>query len=126
MNQRWQREMTMEQAVDVPLGQLLMDRAVISESDLQRALQWQADHGHQHLIGEVLQRLDLATEEDVASALAESFGVPFISSVAKTADPAVIELLPRSFIEEHRVLPLFLIRGVLTVAVEEPSNLLKL
>jgi type IV pilus assembly protein PilB len=65
----------------------------------------------------------MASEEEVVRTLAESYGVPFISHVAKTADPAVIELLTRAFIEEHRVLPLFLVRGVLTVAVIEPSNL---
>ena len=39
------------------------------------------------------------------------------------ADPKVVEVLPREFVEEHRVLPLFLVRGVLTVAVAEPANL---
>ncbi len=123
MTGKWQYDMTTDLVTDVPLGQLLVQRGVITEPDLERALAWQAEHGHQHLLGEVIQRLELATEEDVVRSLAESYGVPFVSSVAKTADPAVIELLSRAFIEEHRVLPLFLVRGVLTVAVIEPSNL---
>ncbi|MDG2478085.1 MAG: GspE/PulE family protein [Phycisphaerales bacterium] len=110
-------------ATEMPLGQLLVDRNVITNSDLDLALKWQADHDNQHLLGEVVQRLDLASEEDVVRTLAESYGVPFLSRVAKTADPTVIEVLSRKFIEEHRVLPLFLVRGVLTVAVIEPSNL---
>ncbi|MBT5381611.1 MAG: Flp pilus assembly complex ATPase component TadA, partial [Phycisphaerae bacterium] len=110
-------------ATEMPLGQLLIDRNVITNSDLDLALKWQADHDNQHLLGEVIQRLDLASEEDVVRILAESYGVPFLSQVAKTADPTVIEVLSRTFIEEHRVLPLFLVRGVLTVAVIEPSNL---
>ena len=110
-------------ATDMPLGQLLVDRGLITEHDLERALQWQTEHEHQHLLGEVIQRLELASEEDVVRTLAESYGVPFVSHVARTADPTVIEVLSRKFIEEHRVLPLFLVRGVLTVAVIEPSNL---
>ena len=110
-------------ATDMPLGQLLVDRGLISEVDLERALQWQSDNDHQHLLGEVVQRLELASEEDVVRTLAESYGVPFVSHVARTADPTIIEVLNRKFIEEHRVLPLFLVRGVLTVAVIEPSNL---
>lgn len=123
MIERWESDITLDLATDVPLGQLLIDRGLITESDLDRALAWQSDHGHQNLLGEVIQRLEMASEEEVVRTLAESYGVPFVSHVAKTADPAVIELLTRTFIEEHRVLPLFLVRGVLTVAVIEPSNL---
>jgi len=123
MNSQWSGDPYLELATDVPLGQLLIDRGVLSSDELDRALEWQKDHGHQHLLGEVLQRLDLACEDDIVRALADSHGVPFVAHVAKTADPAVIDLLTREFIEEHRVLPLFLVRGVLTVAVIEPSNL---
>jgi len=123
MIDHWKQDDGGNVATDMPLGQLLIDRGLISEDDLERALQWQAEHEHQHLLGEVLQRLEMASEEDVVRTLAESYGVPFVSQVAKTADPTVIEVLNRKFIEEHRVLPLFLVRGVLTVAVIEPSNL---
>ena len=123
MIERWNTQTPFDLVSDVPLGQMLVDRGVISEPDLERALQWQSDHGNQYLIGEVIQRLELASETDVVRTLAESYGVPFVDAVARTADPAVIEVLPRAFIEEHRVLPLFLVRGILTVAVIEPSNL---
>jgi type IV pilus assembly protein PilB len=55
--------------------------------------------------------------------LAEGYGLPFVTHTAKIADPKIVELLPRDFLEEHNVLPLFLVRGVLTVAVSEPANL---
>ncbi|MCH2140583.1 MAG: GspE/PulE family protein [Phycisphaerales bacterium] len=119
----WKHDTCLEFGTGAPLGQLLIDQGIISEEELDRALEWQKDHGHQQLLGEVLHRLEIASEEDIIRVLAESQGVPFISQVAKTADPAVIDLLSREFIEEHRVLPLFLVRGVLTVAVMEPSNL---
>lgn len=38
-------------------------------------------------------------------------------------DPAVVDILPREYIEQNLVLPLFLVRGVLTIALSEPSNL---
>lgn len=123
MIDHWKNNMTPTLATEMPLGQLLVGRGVITESELDLALQWQAEHDNQYLLGEVVQRLELASEEDVVRTIAESYGVPFLASVAKTADPTVIELLSRKFIEEHQVLPLFLVRGVLTVAVIEPSNL---
>jgi type IV pilus assembly protein PilB len=123
MIDHWKNNITPTLATEMPLGQLLVGRGVITESELDLALQWQTEHDNQYLLGEVVQRLELASEEDVVRTIAESYGVPFLASVAKTSDPTVIELLSRKFIEEHQVLPLFLVRGVLTVAVIEPSNL---
>ena len=37
-------------------------------------------------------------------------------------DVKALEILPRDFIEEHIVLPLFQVYDVLTVAVNEPTN----
>jgi type IV pilus assembly protein PilB len=37
-------------------------------------------------------------------------------------DPKVIGILPKDFLEKHQVLPLFLVEGMLTVAVSEPAN----
>ena len=42
---------------------------------------------------------------------------------ARTADPASLEKLPREFVEEHCVLPLFHVRDTLTVAVADPADL---
>ncbi len=123
MSDRWAQG-NIDMVTEVPLGQLLVDRGIISVADLERALDWQREHDNAHLLGEVVQRLEMASEDDVVETLAESYGVPFVRHVARTADPTVIDLLPRELIEEHRVLPLFLVRGVLTVAVVEPSNLI--
>ncbi|MCG8507729.1 MAG: GspE/PulE family protein, partial [Rhodospirillales bacterium] len=37
-------------------------------------------------------------------------------------DPAVLEILPREYLEEQTILPMFLVSGRLTLAVAEPSN----
>ena len=75
------------------------------------------------MLGEVLQQLGLVSESDVLDVIAEGYGVPFVEGVARVADPRSLDALPREFIEEHRVLPLFLVRNTLTVAVSEPANL---
>jgi len=105
------------------LGELLIARGAITENQLEQALDHQRQKGHKKLLGEVLVELNFVNEQEVLEVLAECFGVPFITQTAKIADPKVVELLPREFVAEHKVLPLFLIRGVLTVAVSEPANL---
>ena len=67
--------------------------------------------------------LGYVDESTVLEALAGAYDIPFVCDTARLADPRVIEELPRDFLEEHGVLPLFLINGMLTVAVSEPANL---
>ena len=62
------------------------------------------------LIGEVLVELGYVDDSGVLETLAEAYGIPFASDTARLADPKVIEVLPRDFLEEHGVLPMFLVR----------------
>jgi type IV pilus assembly protein PilB len=107
----------------LPLGELLVQRGILTSDELERALAHQSDQKHRSLLGEVLVELGYASEQQVMEVLAEGYGVPCVEQVARVADPRIIEILPRDFIEEHKVLPLFLVRSTLTVAVAEPSNL---
>ncbi|MDG1899986.1 MAG: ATPase, T2SS/T4P/T4SS family [Phycisphaerales bacterium] len=106
-----------------PLGELLISRGVLTEEQLGHALEHQSQHDHRSLLGEVLIELGFASDQQVMEVLAEGYGIPCVEQVARVADARIIEVLPREFIEEHKVLPLFLVRSVLTVAVSEPSNL---
>ncbi len=107
----------------MPLGDLLIHKGVMNQAQLEDALEEQRRSGHTKLLGEVIVDLGFATNEQVMEALAEGYGVPFARISARIADPRVTEALPRDFIESHCVLPLFLIDGVMTVAVTEPANL---
>jgi len=107
----------------MPLGELCVARGLLTADQLQQALDHQAEKGHKRLIGEVLVELGMLSEQQVMSVLAEEYGLPFVSNTARIADPKVVELLPREFLEEHKALPMFLVRDVLTVAVSEPTNL---
>lgn len=105
------------------LGEMLLERGLLTEEQLKQALAGQGQGGHRKLLGEVLVEMGYVTEDQVLSVLAEAYGVPYAKVSPKLADPKVIETLPREFLETHGVLPLFLVRGRLTVAVAEPANL---
>ncbi len=105
-----------------PLGQLLLSRGLVTPEQLQRALEEQRRSNHQKLLGEVLVELRLCTEDQVTEVLAEAYGVPYARITPRIADPKVIAVLPKEFLEKHQVLPLFLVDGMLTVAVAEPTN----
>lgn len=106
----------------VRIGDLLLERGLISAEQLQHALDHQKSIGHKKLLGEILVELKYVNEEQVMEVLAGAYGVPFARVSPKIADPKVIEVLPRDFLEKNCVMPLFLVQGKLTVAVHEPSN----
>jgi len=104
------------------LGQVLLGRQIVTAEQIEEALSQQRDSGHKKLLGALLVEMGFCTENQIASALAEAYSVPYAPVSPKLCDPGVVELLPRDFLEEHAVLPLFKVRGVLTVALSEPSN----
>jgi type IV pilus assembly protein PilB len=104
------------------LGQLLLARGVATEEQIDKALTEQKEKGHRKLIGELLIEMGYCTENQIASALAQAYGVPYAQVGPKICDPKAMEILPRDFLEEHIVLPLFKVHNTLTVAVSEPTN----
>jgi type IV pilus assembly protein PilB len=105
-----------------PLGQMLIDKGIIQVEQLERALGEQKKNNHQKLLGELLVEMHFCTEDQITESLAQGYGVPYARISPKIADPKIISVLPREFLEKHQVLPLFLVEGILTVAVPEPAN----
>jgi len=105
------------------LGSLLIDRGYLTPDDLQSALDRQKQEGRKKLLGEMLVELGYCTEDQVVECLAWEYGVPYAKLDARMFDPKIVDVLPREYIEKNLVMPLYLVRGVLTVAVSEPSNL---
>jgi type IV pilus assembly protein PilB len=123
MNEAFDTDLTYEASTRLRLGDMLVERGIITDVQLEQALEHQRQRGHRRLIGEVLVELNFAAENQILAVLAEGYGIPFVQNSTRIADPRVVEILPRDFIEEHKVLPLFLVRDVLTIAVSEPANL---
>ncbi len=104
------------------LGYVLQSRGVVTPEQIEIALAEQQQSGHHKLLGELLVEMEFCSENQIASALAEAYQVPYAQVTPKICDPAVVEILPREFLEEHIVLPMFKVYDCLTVAVSEPSN----
>src|SRR5947199_157889 len=105
-----------------PLGQLLLNKGLIKPEDLERALEEQKRSNHQKLLGEVLVEMGFCSEDQITESLAQAYGVPYARVSPRIADPKVIASLPKEFLEKHQVLPLFLVEGILTVAIPEPGD----
>ena len=104
------------------VGQILVAKGVLTSEQIELAVEEQKRRKHRKLLGKILVELDMATEDQVVEALAEAYNVPYAKLSPRLADPKVVQILTREFLERHAVLPLFKVHAVLTVAVSEPSN----
>jgi len=107
------------------LGNALVERGYLTGEALSQALDYQRTHGGANgkLLGEILVELALCTDDHVVECLAAEYRLPHAKLDARLVDTKVVELLPREFIEQNLVLPLFAVHGKLTLAISEPSNL---
>lgn len=103
------------------LGQRLLGDNLVSAEDLSKALELQAKRGLK--LGETLLEMGVATEDDLLPHIAAQIGLPALRLREGLIDPVVVQTLERSFCEKHGVLALFNVRGVLTVALDDPSDL---
>lgn len=109
-------------AVPARMGELLIERGYLQLDQLRAALERQHENGKAKLLGETLVDLGCCTEDQIIECLAAEYDVPYAKLEQRLFDPKVIDLIDRQYIEKNLVLPLFCIRGVLTIAVSEPTN----
>jgi len=103
------------------LGDLLIQRGVLTPQQLDRALELQRQE--KGLLGEVLLRMGVVRQTDLGRALAEQHGVPFVALEDERIDPQVAMLVPESFCREHVVVPYRVEGAMLHVAMVQPDDL---
>lgn len=103
------------------LGERLVEMGVVSDAQMQEAIQIQAETGKR--LGSIILEKEWATEENVYRALAVQLDVPFIDLKVGLYDPATVAELEKSIAERLKVVPLFLVRDVLTLATVDPQDM---
>ncbi|WP_460445636.1 ATPase, T2SS/T4P/T4SS family [Angustibacter aerolatus] len=108
------------------LGEVLTDEQLLTEAQLQHALQVQgATDGPRKRLGIVVAELGYATEREVAEALAQHLGLEAVDLSRVVPAPDVVRLLPRAVADRTGVLVLDrLANGALLVATSDPTNVL--
>ncbi len=105
------------------LGEILRDEGLISEEQIQQALERQKREKELR-IGEILVAMGAVTAEDVAKAIWQQRQIPYVDLDSYAVDPSVIELVPEKIARAYLALPLFKIGNALTVAMADPLNLI--
>ena len=112
--------MVMRRAISKQLGELLVERGVIAQQQLDHALSTQKARGG--LLGQVLVELGFATEEQIAQAITAQYGFPYLPLESVEIDQSVIELIPEQVARQYCLIPIDRIGKGLTIAMANPLN----
>ena len=102
------------------LGELLVERKVITTEQLQTALNIQKAKGG--LLGQILVSLGFATEEAVAQAVTAQYGFPYLPLKNYAIDPELLRLIPENVARQYCLVPVDHIGDTLTIAMADPLD----
>jgi len=102
------------------LGELLIKDNLISQDQLEEALQYQQSHGGR--LGSILIQLGYVQDDDITAVLSKQYGVPSINLAYFEIDPSVIKLIPVETAQKYLVIPLSRVGSTLTIATADPTN----
>jgi general secretion pathway protein E len=102
------------------LGEILIERRLLSEDDLERALELQSERGDK--LGKILVDLGFVAHREVLSALSAQLDVPLITLDGPPAASPEIEALSPRFLRQFRCLPVALHDHTVTLAMADPLD----
>lgn len=104
-----------------PIGQILKGMGLITELDIQEALQEQKSKGG--ALGRILSDKGLVTEADLRVAIAKQAGMDPIDLDEVTVTSDLLDLVPAHVAETYQVVPVEFDGKVLTLALADPQNI---
>jgi type IV pilus assembly protein PilB len=103
------------------LGTLLVNKKIISEQQLQKALEEQKSSGER--LGSVLVKLGFIQEDALLSFLSSQYGIPSIDLCEFNINPELLKLIPADLARKYLVFPLSQRGTTLIIAMADPSNI---
>lgn len=102
------------------LGEVLLERGVINQKELEKALAHQKERGG--LMGEILIHLGFVNEEEIALALTAQYGFPYLPLDNYEIDGGLTSLIPEQVARQYCLIAIDRIGNALTLAMADPSN----
>ncbi len=103
------------------MGQLLMEARLVSESQIQEALQVQPSHGGR--LGSILVERGIISEAALLEFLSQQYGVPPIDLSQCQIEPEALNLVPLELAQRLMIVPVRQFQSRLTLAMIDPSNI---
>lgn len=103
------------------LGDFLVERCLISQEQLNRALAKQQEVLKP--LGEVLIDMKILDEARLAHALADQLDIPYVDLFTTPLQPNAIDLVPEHLARKYKCIPVRINNGFLDVALSDPMDL---
>ena len=103
------------------LGEILIEAKAIQREQLEQILKLQAQI--RQPLGQLLLSQGLATEEQIAQALATQLKIPHVRLASVVVEQKALELVPRATAERYTVCPVSVEDKVLLLVMADPLNL---
>jgi len=107
------------------LGELLLKEGIISQAQLEKAINIQKQEGGR--LGEILVKLGILKEDQAVAILGKQLNIPYFNlgtELKPAADQNLGQLIPKDFAIRNTVLPLSRTLRSLTVAMSDPLDLI--
>ncbi|MFH0918345.1 MAG: hypothetical protein V1830_04345 [Candidatus Omnitrophota bacterium] len=104
-----------------PLGELLLERGIVNQAQLDQGLDLQKEKGG--LIGEILVELGFVKEDDIAQALTAQYGFPYLPLGNYDVDMEITSIIPGRVARQYLLVPIDKIGNNLTLAMSNPLNI---
>ena len=104
------------------IGQMLIEKGLITEEQLNQALETQKQTTE--MLGQVLIALGFVEKAAFFQTLAEQLNVEFVDLSKEPADPKVATLVPQELAERHKAIPYARGDGCIRVAMAEPGDVI--
>jgi len=102
------------------LGEYLIERGLVDEAQIKKALQEQKKAGAR--LGQTLIELGFLKEEDLIVALAQQLGLAHIDVLSYGVKPQVVKLIPEQVARRYELIALEKVGDNLTIAMADPLN----
>ncbi len=103
------------------LGELLIAHGLVTEAQVEQALELQTKSGKR--LGEIVVEQGWVPEQDLLAALGTQLSVPFVRLRVGLYDPVVAKLMEKDLALRLRVFPMFRVRGAVYLATTEPQDI---
>lgn len=102
------------------LGRVFVNKRIISEQQLNEALKIQART--KELLGNILVKLGYVTEQDIAGAIAEIFGLEYIDLSEGDIEQAAAEAIPSILAHRYGFIPLRIEGNAVHIVCDRPAG----
>lgn len=102
------------------LGEILVENGLLNSEQLAQAVNEQ-QQTHEKL-GKILVRSGFINDEQLMEALEFSLGIPRVRISQLDINPEIVKMLPTTMLSKHKILPLSINQGRMTLIMSDPLN----